>query len=92
MNWQLIFREDTWGHMTGAFFVTYWLIRWFRGRMYAAVARSFVLTIMISGCVFLEFVQADLHPEWFTWADTIKDMVMNAVGITLAVVAIRGGR
>ena len=94
MNWQMIFRLDTWGHMTGSFFGV-WMLFWLWHRAAKLYRRSALeaATLLTIGFVCgLELYQAAAHPEWFTWFDTIKDMVMNATGITLAVIAIRGGR
>ena len=95
--WELIWREDTWGHMTGSFFgvwvfyqITYRRVKNRTSERYVRrVASSAAALCVLVVCIGVEHYQAVTRPEWFIWAGTIKDMVMNAVGITLAVLAIR---
>lgn len=81
---KLIFREDSFHHLTGSFFGM-WLVSLMTSSVWVAPFFTFVM-----GCA-VEFYQWHFGTHYpHKKADTVKDLIMDLIGITLAVLAIRG--
>ena len=78
--WKLIWEQDKWGHLAGAFMLT---------KLTYALTLDMLLTVVVlaTGSILLEVYQWQFQPYYTVKKlDTVLDLVADSVGIILAVI------